>query len=69
MSKPSERAVYQAVEVLFTARHSLPSDVFRSLDCIVFRASAARFGEPYEDFTRNLGKYAEHDVARCEAES
>ena len=69
MSKPSERAVYRAVQVLFSARHSLRSDILRSLDNIVFCASAARFGEPYERLTRDLAEYVEHDTARCEAES
>lgn len=69
MSRPSAHAVYRAVEVLFYARHSLPSDVLRSLDCIVFCAPAAQFGEPYERNMRDLAEYAEHDVARCKAES
>jgi len=67
--EPSSRAVYQAVEVPFSAWHSLPSDILRSLNSIVFCALAAQFGEPYERFTWGPAEYVEHGVARCEAES
>lgn len=62
-------SVNDAVEVLFAKRHSLPNDVLRSLAGIWICASAARFGEPYEDAWPDADspRYRNHDVERCEA--
>lgn len=61
--------VYEAMDVLHSARHRLSSDVLRSLHGIWICASAARFGEPYEHWTweENTTLCREHDTAECEA--
>ena len=63
----TESPVYAAVEILFTARHRLPGDVIRSLDCILFCASAALYGQA-EGFEHEPAEYAEHDSRECEAD-
>jgi hypothetical protein len=60
--------IYEAVEVLFEARHRLPADVIRSLRSISFCAESALYHEP-EGFSMEPKDYAEHDVAECEDEN
>lgn len=62
--------IYDAVEVLYAHRHTLPNDALRSLQGIYLCASAARFGELYEpiDEEEFRATYLDHDVAGCEAE-
>jgi hypothetical protein len=62
----TENPIYAAVELLFTARHRLPGDVIRSLDSILFCASAALYGGP-EGYVPDPQEWAEHTVAGCEA--
>jgi hypothetical protein len=64
----TENPVYAATEILFAARHRLPGDVIRSLDSILFCASAALYGQA-EGFEHDPDEYGEHDVQECEAEN
>jgi hypothetical protein len=64
----TEADVCLATEVLFRRRHSLPSDIIRSLQDIWVCASAARFGKPYEDFIPEPEFFTDHNVAECEAD-
>ncbi|MDW3849678.1 hypothetical protein NMK34_23980 [Micromonospora sp. BRA006-A] len=64
--------VHDAVEVLYAHRHTLPADILRSLQSIYLCASAANYGQPYEqgwlDEGEYLQDYGDHTVAGCEAE-
>lgn len=69
MAEPPD-PVYEAVELLFRHRHNLAPDVLRSLADIWSCASAARYGEPHEEFWTALaeeGFYGTHDTAECES--
>lgn len=59
----------EAIDVLSRDRHALPNDALRSLQSILFCASAARFGEPYEDDLMSAEDYAAHNTAECEDEN
>lgn len=62
--------IHEAIDVLFRDRHSLASDIIRSLGDIWACASAAAYGEPAETwFTDDPEFYAAHDTATCEADS
>lgn len=62
--------VVEAANVLFTNRHSLPPDVLRTLACVWQCASAARYGEPHEEFWADQDDfYASHDDDACEDEN
>jgi len=69
VSGQARPTVYEAVAVLFAARHTLPSDVLRSLQDIWICASAARFGEPYEGWEVDAQAYRDHNVVACESGS
>ncbi|MCA1704281.1 MAG: hypothetical protein LC808_13875, partial [Actinobacteria bacterium] len=56
---------YTAVDCLFRHRHQLANDTLRTLQGVWSCASAARFGEPYEDFIR-AESIAAHNTAECE---
>jgi hypothetical protein len=56
----------EAVDVLFRERHRLAPDILRSLQDIWNCASAARYGEPCEDWAYGTEFYAGHDTADCE---
>lgn len=62
----------EAIEVLYAHRHTLPADVLRSLQSIYLCASAAQYGEPYEqgwlDVEDFRTYYGDHNAAECEAE-
>jgi len=65
-------AVYEAINVLYVHRHSLPTDVLRSMQSIYLCASAARYGALHEvgwlDEDEFRADYGDHDSAQCEAE-
>jgi len=61
--------VYEAVEVLFLHRHSLPADVLRSMQSIYLCASAAQYGEPYERGWLDEEEIASHDLSECETDN
>lgn len=61
--------VREAVNLLHRCRHELEPDVLRTLAEAWACASAARYGEPHEEFWTELaedGFYAAHDVGECE---
>jgi hypothetical protein len=61
-------AFYENVAVPYAARHRLPGDVIRSLDCILFCASAALYGAAEGLVEHEAAEYAAHDSRQCEAE-
>jgi hypothetical protein len=72
MTTAPQHPVYEAVNTLFTFRHSLTPDVLRSLADIWVCASAARWGKPYETWWLDMDDpevadmYTGQDVAECE---
>lgn len=62
--------IYEAANLLFRHRHNLAPDVLRTLACVWQCASAARYGEPHEEFWADQDDfYAGHDVDECEADN
>lgn len=59
----------QAAAVLYRHRHRLTPNILRTIQDVWVCASAARYGEPYETWwVEDLGRYLDHDVAKCEAD-
>jgi hypothetical protein len=70
---PDKDPVVAATDRLFANRHHLPPDILRSLEGLLFCASAARYGQPYERFWEHGGwsdeAFTAHHTACCEAEN
>lgn len=59
-------SLYDAIEVLYFSRHSLPSDVLRSIQDIYTCASAnRRNGEPFETWWFEPEHFRKHNTAEC----